>query len=31
LSADACDLVKEFLDEEVWNAMNDLGKEKAPP
>ena len=27
-SPDACDLVKEFLEEEVWNAINDLGKEK---
>ena len=29
-SPDACDLVKEFLEEEVWNAINDLGKEKRP-
>ena len=27
-SVDACDLVNEFS-EEVWNAINDLGKEKA--
>jgi len=27
---DAFDLVREFLEEEVRNAINDLGKEKAP-
>jgi len=27
---DACDLLREFSKEEVWKAINDLGKEKAP-
>ena len=27
---DACDLLREFSEEEVWKAINDLGKEKAP-
>jgi len=27
--AEACDLLKEFLEEEVWKAINDLGKEQA--
>ena len=25
---DACDLLKEFSEEEVWKAINDLGKRK---
>jgi len=29
LAAEACDLLKEFWEEEVWKANNDLGKEKA--
>ena len=27
---DACDLLREFSKEEVWKAINDLSKEKAP-
>jgi len=27
---DACDLLREFSEEEVWRAINELGKEKAP-
>ena len=27
---DASELVKEFSDEEIWKAINDLGKDKAP-
>ena len=27
---DASELVKEFFEEEVWKAINDLGKDKAP-
>ena len=27
---DSCDLLREFSEEEVWRAINELGKEKAP-
>jgi len=27
---DACDLLNEFSEEEVWKAINNFGKEKAP-
>jgi len=27
---DACDILREFTEDEVWKAINDLGREKTP-